>query len=61
MPECVRRNGGWYEEDQEWALVALVFPSMFPEREQLVACTTVRDYYPDEYYQITGKAADPTK
>src|SRR5271165_6274308 len=29
MPPYMKRAGGWYEEDCEWSLVALVFPEVF--------------------------------
>jgi hypothetical protein len=29
MPDYMRSPGGWYEEDCQWALVALVFPAAF--------------------------------
>lgn len=34
-----RRQGltGWYEEDSDWALVALTFPTTFPPHAQLAA------------------------
>ena len=32
---------GWYEEDCDWAVVALMFPAAFPEDAQQVARRTV--------------------
>ena len=46
----MRQKGGWYEEDCEWALVALVFPQSFQrEGEQEQAKNMVRGYYPETY------------
>jgi len=33
IPEFMRDAGGWYEEDSEWAKVAVSFPEIFPLRE----------------------------
>ncbi len=54
-----RKPGGWYEEDCEWAIVALTFPDVFPAEHNgtdLVALThqTAKNYYPDEYAAATG-------
>ena len=34
-------GGPWYEEDQDWAIVALVFPELFPPDAQEHARSTV--------------------
>jgi hypothetical protein len=58
-----RREGGWYEEDCEWAIVFLTFESTFQEtastehvfRTDLEnAHRAARGYYPDEYTAVTG-------
>ena len=54
-----RKSGGWYEEDCEWAIVALTFPEVFPAEHNgtdLVALThqTAKNYYPDEYAAAMG-------
>lgn len=49
-----RRKGGWYEEDCEWAIVALTFPEMFTEEEIESAHTICKNYFPDEYTTATG-------
>lgn len=56
MPEAVRRPGGWYEEDCEWSLVALVFPEAFSEKEREHASSTAKNYFPEEYTAVTGKS-----
>ena len=53
MPKAVRRKGGWYEEDCEWALVALVFPDAF-EGHVEDARRSVKDWFPVGYEAITG-------
>lgn len=56
IPESVRQRGGWYEEDVEWAIVALVFPEAYPDSDaQRQAKFTMRDYYPEAFEQLTGE------
>lgn len=47
-----RQKGGWYEEDAEWAIVALTFPNLFPEAHRIDAHRIGKDYYPDQYEQV---------
>lgn len=47
MPPELAVKGGWYEEDNEWARVALAFPDAFPTVEPDEAHRLVRDYEPD--------------
>ncbi len=54
-----RAKGGWYEEDCDWAIVALTFPEVFPTEHEgvdLVDLThrTAKNYYPDAYAVATG-------
>jgi hypothetical protein len=56
IPESVRKADGWYEEDVEWAIVALCFPEAYPDPEhQKQAKCTVADYYPEALEQLTGE------
>lgn len=50
----LRNPGGWYEEDCEWAKVALALPSLFTDRERRVAARTLRDFEPDAWEAIHG-------
>lgn len=59
VPAAVRRPGGWYEEDCEWALVALVFPEAFSADSRTQAVYTAKDYFPDEYTALTGEPVTP--
>lgn len=54
MPKAARRKGGWYEEDCEWALVALVFPETYPDDPSHVTAS-VKNWFPDAYEAITGE------
>jgi hypothetical protein len=64
MPRYLRRPGGWYEEDCEWCLPALVFqdeilagPDTFLARgvRQGTHVRTAKDWFPDEYERFTGE------
>ena len=40
---------GWYEEDCDWCIVVLAFPTLFPPGDHAVALDTLRHYHPDAY------------
>lgn len=54
-----RRNDGWYEEDCEWAIVALSFPEHFTAYERRCADETVRHSWPDEWEALLGRVLEP--
>ncbi len=47
MPEHLRLSRTWFEEDCEWALVALAFPNDFSPAHVADAILTVCNAYPD--------------
>lgn len=51
--EAWRRKDGWYEEDCDWAIVALTFPELFAEH-LAHARSTAKNWYPDAYTVVTG-------
>ena len=67
MPECLRRKNGCYEEDCEWALVALFYKDEFDtlrpwqikqgvtETHYVGAIKSAKDWHPDEYQRFTGE------
>ena len=55
----LRRNDGWYEEDCEWAIVALSFPEHLTAYEHRCAGETVRHCWPDEWEALFGRALAP--
>lgn len=59
IPEGARKSSGWYEEDCEWSIVALVFPKDFAmvPHEDVVRCT--KEYNPIAYKAITGETVEP--
>jgi hypothetical protein len=66
VPAYMRRAGGWYEEDCDWAIVATVFPEVFiphdkdeaPKRLES-ARTTLRNWHPDSYERFYGVTLQP--
>lgn len=58
MPEYLRREKGWYEEDCEWTLVALAFPQFFQDCLE-GAIDTAKNYYPTIYEMYTGLVLQP--
>jgi hypothetical protein len=56
-----RTPSGWYEEDCEWACVAITFPAWFSPKERTAAHTTAKNGYPDEYTAVTGLPVTQTE
>lgn len=72
IPAEVRTRGGWYEEDVEWAIVAMIYRDEYRaymrrhghqsdhvERTMTGAARTVRGAMPDAYELITGIEVRP--
>jgi hypothetical protein len=55
----LRADGGWYEEDAAWAIVALTFSDLFTIYEQKCADKTVRDSWPEAWEAIHGRSLLP--
>jgi len=49
---ALRNDDGWYEEDCEWAKVALTFPALFTSEEYEGATKTAQTYFPETYKQF---------
>lgn len=50
----LRKDTPWYEEDCEWAIVALSFPDLFTGYERSLAEKTIRNTWPDVWEAIHG-------
>ncbi len=50
----LRKDTAWYEEDCEWAIVALSFPELFTSYERAGAEKTIRNTWPDAWEAIHG-------
>ncbi len=48
---ALRADGGWYEEDAEWAIVAITFPDLFTSHEHKRAHET----YPEQLAECLGE------
>ena len=59
MPDAFRGDGGWYEEDCEWAVVALVYPHAFSQSAHASAHKTVKNWMPDAYETWAGVTLQP--
>ena len=62
MPKPLREfqpwaGPNWYEEDCDWAIVALAFPQFFPGEYQEAAIATIRNYQPELHKQATAMGA----
>ena len=52
----LRNETPWYEEDCEWAIVAISFPHLFTDYERSIAEKTIRNTWPDAWEVIHGRA-----
>jgi hypothetical protein len=50
----LRKETPWYEEDCEWAIVAISFPDLFTGYELSLAEKTIRNTWPDAWKAIHG-------
>lgn len=57
----LRTDGGWYEEDAAWAIVALTYPDLFTTYERKCADKTIRDNWPDAWETIFGRSLAPAE
>jgi hypothetical protein len=65
MPVAFRTDGGWYEEDCDWALVAVVWPEAFVianspsfdtvEKVRAEAVRCVKQWNPDRWTRAMGE------
>jgi len=52
-------KAAWYEEDSDWAKVAVGMPYLFTERELRQADHTLRNWYPDAYEKVNDVVLQP--
>lgn len=55
----LRAAGGWYEEDAEWAIIAITFLHLFTAFERRCAERTIKDSWPDAWEAIFGRILAP--
>ena len=58
MPDYMRNTPGFYEEDCEWAQVAVVFPQVF-EKKIKGAKNSLRNYQPEMYERFFNTIVMP--
>ena len=59
LPPALRIRGGWYEEDGDWARVAIGYPDLFTDREKELADRALRDWAPDAWEVVHGRPLSP--
>ena len=59
MHPALRETDGWFEEDFDWAKVALAFPECFTDEQHEAAIRALKDWCPDEYEVVTGETLAP--
>jgi hypothetical protein len=59
VPAELRAAAGWYEEDIQWAIVALVHSEAFTDGEREIARNALRNSQPVAFTQLTGEAVLP--
>ena len=52
----LRKDTPWYEEDCEWAIVAISFPDLFTAYERSMAEKTILNTWPDAWEKIHGRS-----
>ncbi|OYX00522.1 MAG: hypothetical protein B7Z14_08845 [Bosea sp. 32-68-6] len=52
-------EGGWYEEDCAWAIVAVTFSDLFTTLERRCAERSIKDSWPDAWEAISGTVLGP--
>jgi len=55
----LRSTAGWYEEDSEWAIVAISLPHLFTTFERRCAERTIKNSWPDAWETIFGTVLAP--
>lgn len=59
IPEYMRERSGWYEEDEDWSVVVVSFPELFPDENVAQAKNTLRNWKPGAYEAFYGQEIQP--
>lgn len=59
MPPAFKSSDCWYEEDCDWALVALIHPEAFSANQQASAHKTAKNWMPEAYEAWSGTILQP--
>jgi len=49
LPEYMRKDGGWYEEDCDWAIIVVYFKEYWPAHVYIHATDVLRYWRPEIY------------
>jgi hypothetical protein len=52
MPDCLRNDAGWYEEDCEWCKVVISFPDFFNEQDLGTAWNVLKNWHYKAYEEL---------
>lgn len=62
IPDYMRKQGGWYEEDCDWCIPVLVLAHLFPDpKRQEAARNTLRNWHPHSYARFFGVPVEELK
>ncbi|WP_312841736.1 DUF7007 domain-containing protein [Sinorhizobium psoraleae] len=56
---ALRADGGWYEEDAEWAIVAITFPDLFTSYERKCADEIIQNNWPNVWERTYRRELAP--
>lgn len=59
IPDYMRSESGWYEEDCEWAHAAAIFPHAFKPEAQAHIEPTLKHFNPEAWEAYTGRTLQP--
>ena len=59
VPDHMRLEDGWYEEDVDWSIVATVFPELFDEKARASAENTLRNWLPGQWEAFYSRTLAP--
>lgn len=54
IPDYMRINDGWYEEDCDWAIVVTIFPECFSEKDRIPAKECFKCWHLESYNRFYG-------
>ena len=57
IPDYMRIENGWYEEDCDWAIVVTIFPERFEEKDRILAKDCLKRWQLEAYNRFYGDKA----
>lgn len=59
VPDHMRLEDGWYEEDVDWSIVATIFPELYDQAARDAAERTLRNWLPGQWEAFYGRELQP--